>query len=517
MSCNCNNKPKLPKNYFDSYTDLEKQIVLENLGMTNGSITVENYPDEEDLTKVENGTKIVLKFKDKEYDPDNHSGYGHVILRKNIIDGKNVLLQSAFQDENKTLKDHTIYIVQYDFDLNNQYVKLPENSILIFAGGSIFNGTLLLNGVRILPFGINLSACMFCKTSGDYAEGQVIYKDEKLMFYNGTKWYDISGIVTIDTLTEIVNNMKSTLDSLVTSTTASLAAQDKKISDFVSTEYLKLTGGKISGTLYVEDYEGNSKGDAFTDTNVRITTNNMGGELFLDDVDNNSVRGTGDAILHAGKFVCKGKTSSDMLLGDGSTIEFSALMNKVPSAISFNIADKVSTDGATIIADSSKISYGTAYHYISFDGSSLTKCTDLPINFINYYNSVVDGFAQNNITYLSGTKLSALTSVQLPYLINSNYRLYTSTQQCGTIATPFTQINTKYTYKSVDVVSNIAMEIMSNPIYNFNTSGDTVQVGLTIAMDVTYDANSKPSYSNLTSYIVFHKVDNYIQSVTVES
>ena len=36
-------------------------------------------------------------------------------------------------------------------------------------------------------------------------------------------------------------------------------------------------------------------------------------------------------------------------------------------------------------------------------------------------------------------------------------------------------------------------------------------------MDVTYDANSKPSYSNLTSYIVFHKVDNYIQSVTVES
>lgn len=43
--------------------------------------------DEEDITS-ESGA---LKFKDREYDEANFSGKGYKILRKNIVEGKNVL------------------------------------------------------------------------------------------------------------------------------------------------------------------------------------------------------------------------------------------------------------------------------------------------------------------------------------------------------------------------------------------------------------------------------------------
>lgn len=41
-------------------------------------------PDEEDLTISNNGSKSVVKFKDKQYDPGSFSGKGRIYLRKNI-------------------------------------------------------------------------------------------------------------------------------------------------------------------------------------------------------------------------------------------------------------------------------------------------------------------------------------------------------------------------------------------------------------------------------------------------
>ena len=66
---------------------------------------VVNLADEEDITSKQNK----LKFKDKEYNPAQFSGLGKLYLRKNIIDGKNVLTQTMMQATN------TIYIIQYDF------------------------------------------------------------------------------------------------------------------------------------------------------------------------------------------------------------------------------------------------------------------------------------------------------------------------------------------------------------------------------------------------------------------
>lgn len=40
------------------------------------------------------------------------------------------------------LQDNTRYIIQYDYDLNNQTINIPNKCILEFQGGSLKNGTL---------------------------------------------------------------------------------------------------------------------------------------------------------------------------------------------------------------------------------------------------------------------------------------------------------------------------------------------------------------------------------------
>lgn len=109
-------------------------------------------PDEEDLTKSENDGKgnSYLSLKDREYNPDEFSGLGKVILRKNIMEvetegygkvKKNVLLQDMVN------KPNTIYEIRYDFDLNNQEITIPEGCVLDFKGGSLSNGNIDCNNI----------------------------------------------------------------------------------------------------------------------------------------------------------------------------------------------------------------------------------------------------------------------------------------------------------------------------------------------------------------------------------
>lgn len=134
-------------------------------------------PDEEDLTSVTNGDRTVVKFKDKAYNPDNFSGKGRIYLRKNIIQIQdketllsktvNLLTQSMFGQEN------TIYIVQYDYDLNGQTITIPQNSKLIFIGGSINNGTLNCINTTIQQF--NGTANL----TGNYKLDNFLYTDDE--------------------------------------------------------------------------------------------------------------------------------------------------------------------------------------------------------------------------------------------------------------------------------------------------------------------------------------------------
>ena len=89
--------------------------------------------DEEDITQSQSS---VLKFKDKEYDEANFSGLGRTYLRKNIVNGVNILSQDMINNSN------TIYHIQYDYNLNGQTITIPEGCVLRFNGGTISNGEL---------------------------------------------------------------------------------------------------------------------------------------------------------------------------------------------------------------------------------------------------------------------------------------------------------------------------------------------------------------------------------------
>lgn len=127
---------------------------------------VDNAPDQEDLTSVNQGGTDVLKFKDKTYSPALFSGLGRVYLRKNIVTlegtGKNVLTQAMVNTAN------TIYHIQYDYDLNGQTITIPAGCVLQFEGGSIKNGILVGSKTGIVALNDNIFK--FDRTK-DYLQG----------------------------------------------------------------------------------------------------------------------------------------------------------------------------------------------------------------------------------------------------------------------------------------------------------------------------------------------------------
>lgn len=95
--------------------------------------------DEEDITE-QNGT---LQLANKTYDKQSFSDLGRVYLRKNIVGDKNVLTQAMIN------KANTIYVIQYDYDLKEASINIPENCVLQFDGGSLSNGNVIGNGTSI--------------------------------------------------------------------------------------------------------------------------------------------------------------------------------------------------------------------------------------------------------------------------------------------------------------------------------------------------------------------------------
>lgn len=163
--------------------------------------------DEEDLTIVDGK----LKFADKDYVPGDFSGLGRVYLRKNIVDNKNYLRASDLSSAN------TIYIIQYDFDLDDLTVQIPANCVLKFEGGSISNGTLTGNNTLLDGY-VNISAAL----SGTFKHNNVvnacgtttnrptlgagdagfIYCDttiKTIVFWDGTNWSDVRNLTTSTT------------------------------------------------------------------------------------------------------------------------------------------------------------------------------------------------------------------------------------------------------------------------------------------------------------------------------
>lgn len=173
------------------------------------------FPDEEDITAVEKDNKIYLKFKDKEYNPEVFSGTGKVILRKNIrgteacnIDDEDHLINVLTQG--MVNKENTIYIVQYDFDLNGKSVIIPEGCTLWFQGGSINNGTVYLSDTAVLG-AFEFADMGNATLSGTFNKGQVmtfLNEDrQELRWWNGEEWILILDITDYNEIRSIINNL----------------------------------------------------------------------------------------------------------------------------------------------------------------------------------------------------------------------------------------------------------------------------------------------------------------------
>ena len=168
---------------------VEYRHLSESLKQLFNKGNVINFPDEEDLTS----DGVTLSFKDREYQPENFSGLGRVILRKNIIkvgeEYKNILTQNMINKEN------TVYEIRYNFDLNKEEIIIPKGCILNFQGGKILNGAIKLNNTKILPNGLLIKDYITTKINGTYYIGQCLYNDNinKPIWWTGSKWVEANG------------------------------------------------------------------------------------------------------------------------------------------------------------------------------------------------------------------------------------------------------------------------------------------------------------------------------------
>lgn len=112
---------------------------------TAGGGTINNLPDDEDLTSQDDGTgSYVMKLADRSYNPTNFSGKGYKILRKNIVNGENIFTKNLLNENN------TIYEIRYNYDLDGAEITIPENCTLKFKGGSISNGNIIFNNTYLI-------------------------------------------------------------------------------------------------------------------------------------------------------------------------------------------------------------------------------------------------------------------------------------------------------------------------------------------------------------------------------
>lgn len=252
----------------------------------NTQVRIENHPDEEDLTEVLRGEELVLKFKDKVYNPMTYSGYGRVFLRKNMQPSQeecpgemNVLTQSMFMDATGQLADHTIFIVQYDYDLNGKFITLPLNSILLFLGGSFKNGTLVLNHTLVLPQALPYDTFIKCTVTGPYMNGQMFYNEDGLRIWNGTEWVVLDGTGTID-LQSVVRELQTKVQNLISNITNVQEALDTKSNVGHTHAIANITG--LQTTL-----------DSLQDSKLTAGTIKINGNVLRDNVDINIEAGSG--------------------------------------------------------------------------------------------------------------------------------------------------------------------------------------------------------------------------------
>lgn len=136
--------------------------------------------DSEDIvTETNSANQVALKFADKTYNEAAYSGLGRVYLRKNIVNVEDPVtgnvVKMNYLTQSMISKENTIYIIQYDYNLNGQTIIIPDNCVLKFEGGQLKNGTINFNNCNIDNIG-NSIILNNCTLKGSLNK-QVIYSD----------------------------------------------------------------------------------------------------------------------------------------------------------------------------------------------------------------------------------------------------------------------------------------------------------------------------------------------------
>ena len=99
----------------------------------------------------------------------------------------NKLTQADFDSTN------TIYVIRYDFNLCGQSITIPEGCILEFDGGSLKNGTITLQGAKVIPNFNTIATQINLTIIGMPGVGEFYFQEGKPSWSDGTKWVDEKG------------------------------------------------------------------------------------------------------------------------------------------------------------------------------------------------------------------------------------------------------------------------------------------------------------------------------------
>lgn len=165
--------------------------------------------DSEDITAtVDNLNQTSLTFADKNYNTTDYSGLGRVYLRKNIQRVQNpntgIFYNTNLLTQQMLVKENTIYIIQYDYNLNGQTITIPSGCVLLFEGGSISNGVVKFNNT-LLEGGINIDCTIL---------GSLLNQEIKASWFV-VQGSDISSILNITGVSRVIIDIPSVIEKAI--------------------------------------------------------------------------------------------------------------------------------------------------------------------------------------------------------------------------------------------------------------------------------------------------------------
>lgn len=211
--------------------------ILAQTGGTNWGSIGGSLDDQTDLmTALESKQDNI----DRSYDGQSPDGLGYLVLDKD----------SSFASQ--VNDSHTIYEIRYDYDLGGGSVTIPAGCTLYFVGGSISNGTVVLDGTRL-----DGDVKMYCSMSGTIknhtlysswnndvplsvsnakALGCAIYVDKSATLTAPLSFFGMREVTIRATITNSSTNYIEIGYSSSTSLPCSV--------DIWNATYVKMTGGK---------------------------------------------------------------------------------------------------------------------------------------------------------------------------------------------------------------------------------------------------------------------------------